>query len=142
MKPPPDEVKAWLRKASGHLLAARILVEHSSLVLGPAAFHCQQAAEKTLKAFLAWRSTPFEKVHSLVYLMDLCEAQEPGFAALREETENLSPYAVEIRYPGEPLEISPEDARRALAAAQAVWGFVLGLLPRDLQVAASLGDSA
>jgi len=71
MNPLPDEVRAWLHRASADLLSARILVEHSPLVLGPAAFHhCQQAVEKTLKAFLVWRSVPFEKVHSLVYLMD------------------------------------------------------------------------
>ncbi len=73
MNPFPDEVRAWLHKANSDLLSAQILVEHSPLVLGPAAFHCQQADEKKLKAFLVWRSVPFEKVHSLVYLMDLCE---------------------------------------------------------------------
>ena len=139
MKPPPDEVRAWLLKAGGDLLSARILVGHSALVLGPAAFHCQQAVEKTLKAFLVWRSMPFEKVHSLVYLMDLCEAKEPGFADLREETEMLSPYAIEVRYPGEMLEISPEDARKALMAAEAVWVFVLDLLPHELQVSIPKG---
>ena len=141
MSPPPDEVKAWLRKAHSDLLSARILIGHSSLVLGSAAFHCQQAVEKTLKAFLVWQSVPFEKVHSLVYLVDLCEAKEPGFAALREETESLSPYATEIRYPSESPEISLEDARQALAAAEAVWRFVLGLLPRDLQVSIPQRDS-
>jgi HEPN domain-containing protein len=49
-----------------------------------AAFHCQQAVEKTLKAFLVWRSVRFERVHSLVYLIDLCEAQDAAFAVLRE----------------------------------------------------------
>ena len=140
MKPPHDEVRAWLLKAGADLLSARILVGHSPLVLAPAAFHCQQAVEKALKAFLVWRSTPFEKVHSLVYLMDLCQAKEPGFAALREETESLSPYATDIRYPGESPEISPEDAHSALAAAEAVWSFVLDLLPRDLQVSLPQGD--
>ncbi|NLF15390.1 MAG: HEPN domain-containing protein, partial [Anaerolineaceae bacterium] len=65
MNPLLEEARAWLRKARSDLLSARILVEHSPLVLGPAAFHCQQAAEKTLKAFLISRSVPFERVHSL-----------------------------------------------------------------------------
>jgi HEPN domain-containing protein len=120
MNPLPDEMRAWLHRASADLLSARILVEHSPLVLGPAAFHCQQAVEKTLKAFLAWRSVPFEKVHSLVYLMDVCEAEEPGFASLREEAESLAPYAVEICYPGDVPEISLEEAHIALAAAEAM----------------------
>jgi HEPN domain-containing protein len=141
MNPLHDEVRAWLHKASGDLLSARILVEHSPLVLGPAAFHCQQAAEKTLKAFLVWRSVPFEKVHSLVYLMDLCEVVEPGFASVREETESLAPYAVEIRYPGDAPEVSLEEARRALAGAEAVWRLVLDFLPRELQFSIPDGGS-
>ena len=141
MNPLLDEVRAWLHRAREDLLSARILVEHSALVLGPAAFHCQQAVEKTLKSFLVWRSVSFERVHSLVYLMDLCEAEEPGFASLREETERLAPYAVEIRYPGDAPEISLEEARKALAGAEAVWEFVLGFFPRELHFPISKGDS-
>jgi HEPN domain-containing protein len=32
----------------------------------------QQAAEKTLKAYLTWRDEPFEKTHSLVALVSKC----------------------------------------------------------------------
>ena len=148
MRAPPDEVRAWLRKAKADLVAARILVAHTLLVSGPAAFRemhfisRQQAVEKALKAFLVWQSVPFERVHSLVYLIDLCEERESGFAALREETEILSPYATEIRYPGELPDISPADARRALEAAEAVWGYVLDLFPPDLRVAISQDDPA
>jgi HEPN domain-containing protein len=53
----------------------------------------------------------------------------------------LAPYATGIRYPGELPEISHEDAREALLAAEAIWAFVLGLLPRDLQIPLSLDDS-
>jgi HEPN domain-containing protein len=134
MNPLLDEVMAWLLKANSDLIAARILIERSPLVLSPAAFHCQQAAEKTLKAFLAWRSVSFEKVHSLVYLMDLCEAEEPRFASLREETESLSPYAVEIRYPGDAPDVSLAEACDALAAATAVWDFVLDFFPCELRL--------
>jgi len=59
---------------------------------------------------------------------------------LREETESLAPYAVEIRYPGDVPEISLEEVRKALAAAEAVWDFVLGLLLRELRVSISEGD--
>ena len=120
MRPVSEEVKAWLYKAGSDLLAAQILIGHSEFALGPAAFHCQQAAEKTLKAFLISRVVLFDRVHSLVYLLDLCEVEEPTLATLREETERLSPYAVEIRYPGDIIEISSEEARQAFAAARAV----------------------
>ena len=132
MRPVSEEVKAWLYKAGSDLLAAQILIGHSEFALGPAAFHCQQAAEKTLKAFLISRAVPFDRVHSLVYLLDLCEVEEPTLATLREETERLSPYAVEIRYPGDIIEISAEAARQAFAAARAVWRKVLHLVPAEL----------
>jgi len=123
------EVREWLRKAANDLLSARILIEHQPPVLETAAFHCQQAVEKALKAYLVWKSVPFERVHSLVYLLDLCEQQEPAFAGLRDAAEALAPYAVAIRYPGPVLEAEAEDIDAALAAAEAVWAFVLELLP-------------
>ena len=131
MSPPPAEVQEWLQKAHSDLRSARILLAHDPPVFDTACFHCQQAVEKALKAFLVWKEIPFEKVHSLVYLLDLGVAQEPGFEALRESAESLAPYAVEIRYPGEALKITREEADAALAATGAVWAFVLGLLPNE-----------
>ena len=127
-----DEVREWIQKGRNDLLSAQILIEHVPPVLDTASFHCQQAVEKALKAFLAWKAVPFEKVHSLTYLLDLCEVEEPGLASLRDRTETLAPYAVEIRYPGVVMEVSLEEAQEALATAEAVWDFVMGLLPREL----------
>lgn len=131
MAPVSDEIKAWLNKANSDLCAAQVLIEHSTLALGPAAFHCQQTAEKVLKAFLIFKTVSFDRVHNLVYLLDLCETVEPGFAVLREAAESLTPYAVEVRYPGELLEISIEEAQQALAAAQAVWNYARKFLPDE-----------
>jgi HEPN domain-containing protein len=101
-----DEVKAWLQKAANDLLSARILLEHDPPVMETACFHCQQSVEKALKAFLVWKTIPFEKVHSLSYLLDLCERQDPGFSHIRERAETLAAYAVEVRYPSDIMEVS------------------------------------
>ena len=135
-----DEVRSWIQKAKNDLLSARILTEHDPPVLDTAVFHCQQAAEKALKAFLVWKEVPFEKVHSLTYLLDLCEAREPRFASLRSKAETLAPYAVEVRYPGETVGVSREEAREALAAAEAVWEFVLDLLPVESHPEGDVGE--
>ncbi len=132
MEPVFDEIKAWLDKAGSDLLAAQILIEHSTLALGPAVFHCQQTAEKVFKAFLIFKAVPFDRVHNLVYLLDLCETAEPDFVALRKAAESLTPYAVEIRYPGDSLEISSEEAHQALAAAKMIWDKVLSFIPCEL----------
>ncbi len=134
MNPRLDEIREWIQKAKNDLTSAHILLEHDPPVLDTASFHCQQAVEKVLKAFLVWKGIPFERVHSLTYFLDLCEAQEPRFGSLRERAEALAPYAVEIRYPGAIMEVSQTEAQEAFAAAEALWDFVINLLPRDTRV--------
>ena len=134
MNPRVDEIKEWLQKSKNDLVSAQILLKHDPPVLDTASFHCQQAVEKVLKAFLVWKGVSFEKVHSLTYFLDLCEFQEPRFAALRERAEALAPYAVEIRYPGAVMEVSRNEAQEALATAEAVWKFVINLLPHETRV--------
>lgn len=142
MNPELDEVKEWLQKASKDLLSAEALLEHDPPIPETAAFHCQQTVEKALKAFLVWKEVPFEKVHSLTYLLDLCEVKEAGFASTREGAEALTPFAVEIRYPGEVLEVSQEEAKGALDTAKSIWDFVLSLLPPDVYPSPLEGSSA
>jgi len=128
MNPKLDEVREWLTKAEKDLLSAQILLEHEPPVLETACFHCQQTVEKALKAFLVWKEVTFEKVHSLTYLLDLCEVKEPGFIFLRDKAETLTPYAVEVRYPSETMEISQEEAQEALTTTEVMWNFILNLI--------------
>jgi HEPN domain-containing protein len=128
-----SEVVEWLTKAERDLLSAEILIDHEPPVLDAACFHCQQAVEKALKAFLVWQAIPFERVHNLTYLLDLCVSKEVGWVSLRERAESLTPYAVEARYPGELLDVDRAEAADALESARAVWNFVLGLLPEELR---------
>jgi len=131
--PPRDEVRAWLLKGQSDLSSARILASHDPPIFDTAAFHCQQAAEKALKAYLTFRGVRFERVHNLTYLLKLCEEQEPDFADLRPEAALLAPFAVEIRYPGDLTELTGDEAQAALAGAEAIWNRVLLALPQELR---------
>ncbi len=62
-------------------------------------FHCQQAAEKYLKALLQESSVGFPKTHDLELLLDLVLPQAPSLAPLRRRLDALTVYAVEYRYP-------------------------------------------
>lgn len=128
---PPDEAREWLEKALEDLTSARVLLANDPPVRDPACFHCQQTVERALKAFLVWHGVRFDRVHNLVYLLDLCERQDQGFTAVRQPAEALAPFAVEVRYPGGPPKVSAEEAAEALAAAEAVWSLVLQLLPEE-----------
>lgn len=56
------ETREWLEKASDDLESARILAaaDHAANAL----YHCQQSAEKSLKAFLTLHDRPFRKTHN------------------------------------------------------------------------------
>jgi HEPN domain-containing protein len=94
-------------------------------------FHCQQAAEKALKAYLTWRDEPFEKTHSLVALVGKCLPFDQSFEELRLAATRLTPYAVTFRYPGDLPELSSEEAGQALTLARQVWDFILPQLPPE-----------
>ena len=110
--------------------AAERLLKAPAL-FGAAVFHCQQAAEKALKGFLAWHDTPFRKTHDLEESGEACIAID---ATLRETIERAIPlteYAWKFRYHGEPEEPTREEAEEALVAARDVYAAIAALLPEE-----------
>ena len=99
---PPEEVEVlrWIEKAEHDRRAAEALLSQAPPITDGAAFHCQQAAEKLLKAFLFSRSVEFERNHDLRALSIACTDLDPRFGAFRDRLAALTPYAVRFRYPG------------------------------------------
>lgn len=93
------ELRLWLEKAEEDCLAAEWLLQEESPVVLPAVFHIQQSVEKFLKGYLTFHAIHFEKKHDLTYLLSLAPRSAlDDFNAFCEE---LAPFAVEIRYPGD-----------------------------------------
>jgi len=133
---PPEQVKLkimteWLRKADADMKLAEHLVGEG-VFFSAAAFHSQQAAEKYLKGFLAWWQIDFPRTHDLEKLLDLVATVAPELAGSLREIIILSPYGVELRYPGDRPEATPPEARQAVALACKVRGAILPLLPGPL----------
>jgi len=128
MPPELTEIRRWLNKAWHDKSAATRLFGPDCVELDVVAFHCQQAVEKTLKAYLVSRNIEFEKVHDLGYLLDYCAAEDGDFESLRESVEPLTLFAVIFRYPG-PADPSRQDVESALEVVEDVWEFVNGRLP-------------
>jgi len=61
----------WIQKASGDMAAVEALAEGGPVHANAVAFHCQQAAEKFLKAFLVWHEVAFPKTHDLDQILNL-----------------------------------------------------------------------
>ncbi|MBA7576908.1 hypothetical protein ES708_18750 [subsurface metagenome] len=95
------EVQAWLRKASADLRAAEIDLGAQPPLIEDALFHCQQAVEKTLKAFLTARDSPFRKTHDLDELGRMCIEHDRSLENVLLSATYLTVFAWEFRYPGE-----------------------------------------
>jgi HEPN domain-containing protein len=124
---------SWLTKAANDLRSARILGGAPDGPLDSAVFHCQQAAEKAVKAFLLYKGITPENTHDIRKLAlraSLIEARFNEFIAMAAA---LTPYAWEYRYPGDLAETYParEEFDEAIKQAQGIYDFVLGLLPSE-----------
>jgi HEPN domain-containing protein len=109
----------WIAKAEGDWHSA---VRESRARKYPnydsACFHAQQCAEKYLKARLQEAGIVFGRTHHLIDLLNLALTVEPNWASLTVMLNNLSGYAVNVRYPG--TFASKADARAAVAACEQV----------------------
>jgi len=88
----------WLNKARDDLITVKLLGVFDEYPMVVACFHCQQAVEKSLKAFLAARDIPFLYRHDLGYLLDLCHDADPSLTTMSHP---LSPWtSVSMPNPG------------------------------------------
>ncbi|MHB0876176.1 MAG: HEPN domain-containing protein [Anaerolineae bacterium] len=125
------DTRAWLSKAMRDIRTAEVVLAAEPPLLEDALFHCQQAAEKALKALLAWHDRPFRRTHDLSELGRQCIALVPDLETLLIEVAPLSEYAWRFRYPGEPEEPAPAEAREALVLARRVVHAIRAHLPDE-----------
>lgn len=92
------------------------------------AFHCQQAAEKYLKALLVYHQVEFRRTHNLRELVDLLSGVAPEIALALDRAAILTPYGVDIRYPGDFPDVLPGQEQEAFQIVQRVKEAVLKVL--------------
>lgn len=129
------EAKAWMEKSWRDLEMAHRAVAGQPPFYDMAVYHCQQSAEKAVKAFLVHRGKPYEKTHDIEVLTDLAYEIEPSFSQLSDAADALTPYATRFRYPNATFAIEPQPAefQEAMQHAKAIYVFVLNLLPKEAQ---------
>lgn len=96
----PEQYNIFIKKARSDFALAKIGynahdrgVDQATLI-----FHLQQAAEKLIKAVLAFSEVHFEKTHDIRMLMDLCVRSSIELPHYAEKLIELNPYAVIGRY--------------------------------------------
>jgi len=121
-------VTEWLVYADTDLDTARYLTGMRPEPTEIICFHCQQAAEKALKAYLVRLDIRPPKTHDLIEIISLCD-----ITALAPEMSDhafaLNDYSVIARYPGA-RDILSADKDDALRSAGAIVSSVKELIHR------------
>ena len=125
------DTRAWLVKVSNDLRAAETDLKASPPLLEDLLFHCQQAAEKAMKALLTWHDRPFRKTHDLVEIGAQCVEVDSTLEPLLRRAAPLTEFAWKYRYPGEAEEPSQEVAQEAFALARGIYQAVRSRLPKE-----------
>jgi HEPN domain-containing protein len=104
----------WVDKAENDYRAAVLLVRSHERFHDQVCFHCQQSAEKYLKALLQELGLPVPRTHNLLALRTLLLPHHDFVRPLRRGLDFLSRFAVGPRYP-------LYDARKRQAASALRW---------------------
>ena len=124
MKPATSE---WVLKAEGDFATAgREIRARKMPNYDAVCFHCQQCAEKYLKAILQENEMRIPKIHNLLELLAMILKFDGSYAFLKADLDVLEEFSVRYRYPGDTAEI--EEAKSAYAAVKTVRNFVRGKL--------------
>lgn len=91
-------------------------------------FHVQQAAEKSLKAWLALLGKVYPLTHNLEALLELLSERNDVSCRFRKLID-YTPYAVEFRYEGVESGTEPIDRKSALTLVEALLAQVRRQLP-------------
>lgn len=129
MKPPDAAVRElvlqWLAKAAADFEAAEQLAMLGGRFREIIAFHCQQAAEKYLKALLVQRQVEFPKTHDIAKLLDRVATVDAGTAGSLRDADAHTPFGVEARYPSDAPEVLPGCEIEAIGMARSVRNAVM-----------------
>ena len=112
----------WLRIAQEDLKVAKISLPEE--LFSPVTYHCQQAAEKSLKGYLAYKKQPIIKTHELGKLLEICLKFDKDFEKIYEAARFLNPFATKFRYPTEFDIPDLNDAKLAIKYAKSIVSLV------------------
>jgi HEPN domain-containing protein len=121
--------RQWLAKARNDLLNADNNLASKEIPYDTVCFHCQQAAEKLLKAYLIANSHIPPITHDLLLVLEKILLMNTEAEKLRDALSILMPYAVEIRYPDGLSMPTEADAKEARKAADQVLRWLEDVFP-------------
>jgi HEPN domain-containing protein len=114
-----EDVSEWIQLADDDLYSARILNGAVRKVYEIICYHCAQATEKYLKAYLTYQDIIPEKTHNLLFLNKLCMEQDNEFQNIATMCDFLNRFTNDIRYPHK-YEVNKNDANFSISAVERI----------------------
>src|SRR5437016_2974755 len=111
-----EQALLFLKKAAEDEALLDAVLTVASVADATFGFHCQQAAEKLLKALLSELCIRFQRTHDLQELMNLLEGAGHKLPEQVCRVDELTPFAVEFRYG----DVSSAEAFDRVAARELV----------------------
>lgn len=131
-KPKQVLVKYWLKKAQRNLaVAQKIAADFPDIAI----YHCQQGAEKALKAFLILHDIEPRNTHNINTLIQQASAIKPEWQSQLKDAGILSQYNQTYRYPSNPTEDfnpSAGELNKAFRIAREVYNIVIAATPKEI----------
>ena len=122
----------WIAKAESDWLAVENILAGERVPWDIVCFHCQQVAEKYLKALLLVLNIEFEPIHNLVRLCRLAANECTEVNSLVDPLRRLNRYSVRVRYPDDWREIDAHEGREATEDAETVRSSLRALISEKM----------
>ena len=117
-----EDVKEWMQVADDDLYSAKILNEAVHRPVEIICYHCAQAVEKYLKAFLIYHDVINQKTHDMNLLYKSCFEIDNNFETIEHLCFFLNKFANDIRYPHK-YEVTGDHANFAIDAVEKIKNF-------------------
>ena len=117
-------IEKWLNFAKEDLDTAKALLNGDFLFNRSICYHCQQSAEKDLKAYIIYLDLPLNKTHNLIKLVDQISELDKEITHLQQAVEVLTDYIVSARYPDDSDLIADEESKLAFRESEKISKYI------------------
>ena len=124
------DVIKWIQYALMDYNAAVNMTKlHRPVPIEIVCYHCQQSAEKILKAFVIANNETLIKTHDLTVLLSQCSQYSLEFNTHAKSCIVLTTYASLSRYPSN-IEINEQQMKQAIKATRDIIVFIIPLFSK------------
>ncbi|HOO34301.1 MAG TPA: HEPN domain-containing protein [Thermotogota bacterium] len=118
------EYLEWIEIAELDLNSAIFLQSMIPMPVEIICYHCQQSAEKFLKAYLVRNKLRIIRTHDLTILYSKCHSIDSDFNKIMKDCIELTEYSINVRYPYH-IELEVIDVEKAILSAQKIKNYIL-----------------